>query len=59
MKNDKYSNETVIVCASCGEIVENQSYFVSNGWDGYTKCQGCGEIEGELKEIPLSEYESN
>lgn len=49
-------NETIRVCKDCGSSVEERSH---SGNDGYSKCQGCGIIEGETEIITLEEYEEN
>lgn len=41
----------MIVCKECGTEVYEETYSCGNGWDGLTKCPGCGIVEGETEEV--------
>ena len=47
--------EIVTVCAECGTPITEDTYECGNGWDGVTKCCGCGEVEGETEEVRESD----
>ena len=39
------------ICAECGEEITSTTYECGNGWDGFSRCPGCGIIEGDTETV--------